>query len=238
VTDRPTFSRLNAVPRSAQVREQLEEAIRRGDYNPGERLPSERELSEMFGVSRVSVREAVRSLEAIGLIDVRHGLGSVVTDPATRAGRDLRRWVEHNRDEALDLLRVRGALDELAAEEAADGAGPASIAAVRAAHQAFAAAVATGDADGLKALDVAFHTAIADASGSKLLRDLLVDLHEHLADSRSISFARPDRPPQSAAEHAAIVEAIETGDGDGARRATKEHIERVRRVLDASLDDG
>lgn len=229
---RQPFSRLKVVPRSAQVREQLEEAIRRGDYPPGDKLPSERELSEMFGVSRVSVREAVRSLEAIGLIDVRHGLGSVVTDPAARAGRDLRRWVGLNRDEALDLLRVRGALDELAAEDAAAAASPDAIAAIRAAHEAFADAAASGDPEQLKVLDVAFHEAIAAASGSNLLHNLLADLHEHLADSRSISFARPDRPAQSAAEHAAIVEAIEAGDGDAARRATKEHIERVRQTLD------
>jgi DNA-binding FadR family transcriptional regulator len=61
---KPGYTLLSTVSRTQQVRDQLEAAIERGDYKPGERLPSERELVELLGVSRVSVREAIRSLEA------------------------------------------------------------------------------------------------------------------------------------------------------------------------------
>jgi len=235
---RPAFSRLKLVSRPAQVREQLEHAIRRGDYIAGDRLPSERELSELFGVSRISVREALRSLEAVGFVEVRHGYGTVVIDPASRASRDLRRWVELHRDEALDLLLVRGALDELAAGEAAGRHDRVATAAVRRAHEEFAGAAEEQEpVDRLRDLDIAFHMAVARASGSELLANLLADLHDHLDESRSIGFRPVDRPRRSAKEHAAIVEAIESGDRAAAAAATATHIAHVRQIIAAGLQE-
>jgi GntR family transcriptional repressor for pyruvate dehydrogenase complex len=237
---RPGFSRLKLVSRPTQVREQLEQAIRRGDYVPGDRLPSERELSDLFGVSRISVREALRSLEAVGLVEVRHGYGTVVIDAASRASRDLRRWVQLHRDEALDLLLVRGALDELAAGEAAGRNDDVATAAVRSAHEAFGRAAEEQEpVDRLRELDVAFHMAVARASGSALLASLLADLHDHLAESRSVGFRPLDRPRRSAREHAAIVDAIERGDRAAAAAATATHIAHVRQIIAAEpQEDG
>lgn len=233
-TERQGFSRLKLVPRSTQVREQLEQALARGDYEPGQRLPSERELSEMFGVSRVSVREAIRSLEALGLVEVKHGKGTIATDPSQHAGRDLSRWISANRGEVLELLRVRAALDELAAEEAAARHDADAIAAVREAHLAFAEAASTDRRERLAALDMAFHLAVAGAAGSELLRNLLRELHNHLAESRAVFFQPQARATASAREHAAIVRAIERGDGTAARRATRRHIASVRDVMESA----
>jgi GntR family transcriptional repressor for pyruvate dehydrogenase complex len=228
----PGFSRLKLVPRSTQVREQLEEAIGRGEYNPGDRLPSERELAEAFGVSRVSVREALRSLEAVGLVEVRHGAGTMVLDPTQRATRDLSRWMKVNRGEVLELLTVRAALDELAGEEAAGRDDAEALAAIRAAHDAFIEAADAGRSDRLSALDMSFHLAVAEASGSQLLRNLLAELHGHLAESRSVFFGPADRAKASGREHAAILAAIEKGDAAAARRATKKHVASVRKVME------
>jgi GntR family transcriptional repressor for pyruvate dehydrogenase complex len=230
----PGFSKLKLVPRSAQVREQLEGSIRRGEFSPGDRLPSERELTEIFGVSRVSVREAIRSLEAVGLVEVRQGYGCVVSDPRTHRARDLSRWLALHRDEALDLLLVRGALDEMAAAEAASRGDADAIAAIREAHNKFKAAVEEEGTSvrNLSDLDVAVHVAIAEASGSDLLTNLLSDLHRHIADaSREISYAPADSAEQSAAEHADILRAIEAGDAESARRAAATHIVRVRELV-------
>lgn len=216
------------------MRAQIEGAIRSGEYPPLSQLPSERQLTEMFGVSRVSVREAIRSLEAIGLVEVRHGNGCFVTEPSSRPGRELSRWVELHRDEVLDLLQVRGALDELAAREAARRHEPGDLAAVHAAHEAFLQAVSRGgELDELTELDAQFHHAIADASGNVLLSDLLGDLHEYLADSRRAGFEPEGRPEDSAAEHMSIVEAIDAGDANGAALATAAHIAQVRDLLGA-----
>ncbi|MGH2963519.1 MAG: FadR/GntR family transcriptional regulator [Solirubrobacterales bacterium] len=220
--------------RAARVREQLQSAIESGEFGPGDRLPSERELCRMLGVSRVSVREAIRSLEAIGMVEVHHGRGCFVSESVADAGVEAaRQRLERHKDEVFELLRVRGALDELAAHTAAQGGEPKALKRVRAAHESFAKAVGSASMEKLARLDVAFHTEIAVASGSELLQDLLRDLHEHLAWSRGVSFAPEGRARESEAEHEAIVEAIERADSEGARKAVARHIARVREVIAA-----
>ena len=233
---RAPFSRVSSASRSDQVRDQLEAAIRRGEYAPGDRLPSERELTEMLGVSRVSVREGIRSLEAIGLVEVRHGNGCFVLDRSRRTGRDLGRWLDLHRDEVLELILVRAPLDELAAGLAAELQDAEALARVRAAHEAFLAEIDHEDGprlDKLSDLDIAFHVEIARASGSDLLYDLLDDLHQHLRDSRKAGFEPESGPALSGREHVAIVKAIERGDPQAARRAVKKHVARVRAVLES-----
>jgi len=233
-----SFSRLNLTPRSTQVRMQLEDAIRRAEYRPGDKLPSERELVEMLGVSRVSVREAISSLEAIGVVEVRHGTGAIVLDQTHRmAAPGLSRWMQVSRDEVLELLTVRAALDELASEEAALRHDENALAAVRAAHLAFAQAAKEDRHADLPELDLRFHVAIAEASGSVLLRDLLVELHNSLERSREAFFSPYGRAQASTAEHAAIVVALEAADAPAARRATEIHIDSVRKLIEEGRVD-
>jgi DNA-binding FadR family transcriptional regulator len=224
--------------RNEEVRLQIEQAIRRGDFAPGERLPSERELVETFGVSRVSVREAIRSLEALGLVRVHQGRGAFVTDRRSGLGEPMARWLDVHRDEVLELLAVRGALDEQAAVATVEHADAATLAAVRAAEAAFAEAVAQqASMDELVPLDIDLHVVIAEASGNRLLYDLLSDLHHYLAESRYLAFSPKGRPEQSAVEHREIVDALAAGDAEAARRATARHIASVREVVSRSLAD-
>lgn len=228
------FSRLNVVPRSTYVREQLQEAIRRGDYRPGDRLPPERELAELFGVSRLSVREAIRWLAAVGVVEVRQGAGSTVLDPSQWAAPDPARRTTVNRGEMLELLRVRSALDELAGVEAAARGDSRGIAAIRGAQEAFKAAVDGGDVEQLAQLDTAFHVAIADASGNGLLRDVLAELHAHITESRAVYFMPEGRSARSAAEHDVILDMIDAGDSAGARQAIARHVASVRAIMESA----
>jgi DNA-binding FadR family transcriptional regulator len=227
------YTAVSVISRTQQVRDQLEAAIERGDYKAGDRLPSQRELVDLFGVSRVSVREAIRSLEAIGLLEVHHGRGCFVA--ASRSDRyagSFGRWLAIHRDEVLELLKVRGALDELAAECAAARGDAASLRRVRETADAFrAVAESAGGVERLAAHDLAFHAAIGEASGSPLLADLLLELHTTLGESRHATLAPPGRPGLSAREHDAIVEALAAGDAAAARRAVARHIGSVRDFL-------
>ncbi|MCZ7589875.1 MAG: FCD domain-containing protein [Gaiella sp.] len=224
--------------RNEEVRLQIEQAIRRGDFAPGERLPSERELVQTFGVSRVSVREAIRSLEALGLVRVYQGRGAFVTDRRSGLGEPMARWLDVHRGEVLELLAVRGALDEQAAAAAVENADDQALAAVTAAHLAFAEAVERrAPMEELVPLDIDLHVAIAEASGNRLLYDLLSDLHHYLAESRYLALAPEGRPEQSAAEHTGIVDAIVARDAPAARRATERHIASVREVVSRNLAD-
>jgi GntR family transcriptional repressor for pyruvate dehydrogenase complex len=218
--------------RSEEIRRQIEDAIRAGDFQPGARLPSERELVETFGVSRVSVREAIRSLEAVGLVRVYQGRGAFVSDRRSGIGEPIARWLELHRDEVLELHSVRGALDELAAAAAVEHGNAAQLRRIAAADSAFAAAVAEArPVEELVALDIDFHVAVAEAGGNRLLYDLLSDLHSYLAESRYLALSPSERPARSALEHAAIVAAIRSRDADAARDATRRHIASVLEVV-------
>jgi DNA-binding FadR family transcriptional regulator len=219
------------------VRRQIEEAIRRGDFASGERLPSERELVETFGVSRVSVREAIRSLEGLGLLRVYQGRGAFVTDRRSGFGEPIARWLEIHRDEILELLDVRAALDGFAAECAVRRDDAEHAAAIVVAEHAFARAVDDGaETAELVALDIDFHLAIADAAGNGLLYDLLSDVHLYLAEARHAVLAPEGRPAQSAAEHGRIRDAVVARDAEAARAATYAHFASVRELVAAQLD--
>ncbi|MBX5469549.1 MAG: FadR family transcriptional regulator [Thermoleophilaceae bacterium] len=231
-----SYSALPAVSRTQQVREQLEAAIERGDYKPGERLPSERDLVELLGVSRVSVREAIRSLEAVGMVEVRHGLGCfVAANPSDKYASSFSHWLAVHRDEVLELLKVRGALDELAAESAAVSADGSWTARLRELNDSFRATPPT-DIDALVERDVGFHDALGEASGSPLLADLLRELHETFNESRHATLQPSGRPAESAREHDAIIDAIERRDPAAARAAVAAHLASVRDSLTTLLE--
>jgi GntR family transcriptional repressor for pyruvate dehydrogenase complex len=224
------FTSINSASRSQLVREQLEQAIDSGVFAPGSRLPSERELVEQFGVSRVSVREALRSLEALSLIKVVAGRGCFVRgDLVENRDRTVRQWLSSHSAELTDLLRVRAAIETLGAEEAARRCEPVSLAQLEEAHNAFVTAVEEGAAlSELVERDVRFHEALADASGNPLVAELTRQLNSYLVEARQVTLAPPGRPNRSAREHGAIVAAVLVGDEKAAGRAMRNHVKSVQ----------
>jgi DNA-binding FadR family transcriptional regulator len=236
-----SFTTIKPVQRAQEVHDQLARAIANGDYQPGDRLPSERELGQAFGVSRVSVREAMRGLQAIGLVEVVHGRGCFVSKgPGERYRSPFAVWLHVHRDEVLELMKVRGALDELAAHEAAARKDPPAVAKLERAHRAFEQAVRAGNAslDELVRLDIDYHLAIADASGSRLVHDLLEELNDRFAQSRKIVFAQASQTSRSVEQHGAIVTAIAAGDPRKARAATAAHIVSTLAALEDPAPTG
>jgi GntR family transcriptional repressor for pyruvate dehydrogenase complex len=222
------LSSVRRVGPTEQVRDQLLTAIERGDFPPGSMLPSERVLCETFNVSRVSVREAISGLEAVGLIRVRHGRGAFVRSGLADPEGPFVKYLELHRDELMELLKVRGALDELAAEEAALHGTDEGLAQMVAASAAFAAAVENKDLAIMAESDVNFHVSISRCSGGKLLPQLLIELNSILEESRRMTLASRGRSTQSVKEHQDIVDAILAKDARGARKAVEQHISSVR----------
>lgn len=217
-----------------QVREQLLSAIERGDFPEGSLLPSERMLCETFGVSRVSVREAIAGLEAMGLITVQHGRGAFVrAGVGSRYAGPFAKYLELHRAELAELMKVRGALDELTAEEAALHGSDEALAKVADACGAFRNAAESEPQHGTKLaeLDRAFHVAIAEASGGSLLPQLLQELHGLLDESRRISLGLTGQPDASVRQHQAITDAILAHDAKAARRAVSRHASHVSQRL-------
>lgn len=229
------FTSVRRVSPTHQVREQLLAAIERGDFLAGAALPSERKLCEMFGVSRVSVREAIAGLESTGLVRVEHGRGVFVRDSANDAyAGPFAKYLEIHREELVELLKVRGALDELAAVEGTEHATSDGIAGMRKAEEAFRLAVESGETDlrKLSELDVAFHLSIAALTKGELLARLLGELNGVLEESRRVTLSRRGQLQRSSDEHSAIADAIAKKDPLAARLAVREHLVHIRSWVD------
>lgn len=229
----PIFTSINSTSRSQLVREQLEQAIENGIFGPGERLPPERELVEQFGVSRVSVREALRSLEVLGLIKVVAGRGCFVRgDLVENRDRTVRQWLSSHSAELADLLKVRAAIETLGAEEAARRRDASWLAELEEAHHAFVTAVEqSAPLSELVQRDVRFHETLADASGNALVVELTRQLNSYLVEARQLTMAPPGRPNRSVREHRAIVAAVLAGDEKAAARAMRNHVKAVQTAM-------
>jgi DNA-binding FadR family transcriptional regulator len=191
------------------VVERLREEIRSGNFPVGSKIPTEARLVEALGVSRPSVREGVRSLVQLGLLEARQGDGTYVVaeDEMTVA---LQNTLDAS-DEA-EVLAVRRALDVLAAREAAQRRSPDDLEALRAALDGRAAAVAANDVAAFIDHDVAFHIGIARASKNTLLAGLYQSFETSLRDSvrRTNCMAVADDPHGE--YHDELFNAIESGD--------------------------
>ncbi|HLI88960.1 MAG TPA: FadR/GntR family transcriptional regulator [Ktedonobacteraceae bacterium] len=214
--------------------EQLRNLIETGHFAPGDRLPSERKLAELLGVSRTLVREAISTLEAVGLIEVRHGSGSYVTGkiPEHNLSTMWSMWYTAHHQDLIHLLQVREALETKAAGLAAEQAKPDLVKRLRRLLEAMRIAGACGKLDEVSLLDSQFHGAIVAASGNPILEQLLSSLNAVLTNDRVAVFSLPDRLGRSLRDHASIIEAIERRDALAAQAALHQHFDSVLRDVE------
>jgi GntR family transcriptional repressor for pyruvate dehydrogenase complex len=216
-----------------RIAERIDSIITSEQLAVGERLPPERELARLLGVSRPALREAVRTLEARGLLVVRHGQGVFVSDGmADRAHESFA-----NLEVSLaELFAMREVLEGPAAAWAA--AGSESAAAVERVGRALEAVNEAAERDpvdfaDLARLDAAFHLQIVEAAQNRFLSRTVGVLQEILSKGMQTTLTIPGRLGQSRRDHAAIWKAIRAGDPDAARDAAIAHIHGAR---DAALD--
>lgn len=193
-----------------QVIERLREAVISGHLSPGQRL-TERELTESLGVSRTVVREALRQLEAEGLIEVIPNKGPVVR--ALTA------------EEAEDIYRIRAVLQGLAAQEFVAHATPEQLAALEAALAAVIAAYEGGDAEHTVETKTHFYEVLYDGAASETLSSMLATLHARMWRWRTLGLAHPRRSVTRSRESLdnlrGIVAAIKNGNAEEAERITR-----------------
>ncbi|WP_242907007.1 FadR/GntR family transcriptional regulator [Actinomadura terrae] len=205
-----------------QVAHRLATAIALGEFGPGDRLPSERDLAALLRVSRESVRAALRVLARSNLVEIRRGRGggAFVVAAKDESGRAAapEPWAE-----LAELLDYRRLVEGMIARTAAERAGAADHAALARALAAWDAAATTAQA---RERDAGLHHAVARATHN----GRLVQLHERLASELALGV--PSGPDDTArAHHHALVAAIARADGDGAARVATEHFT----VADATL---
>ncbi len=208
---------------SERIVTQVERLISEESLKPGDRLPSEREMAELLGVSRPSVREAVRMLEARGRLKVRHGNGVFVEAP--RPQRELQAALAETELTLNELYAMREVLEVPAAAWAAESAGPEQLATVRTALDQLNRATDTGEEpDQLRRLDAAFHQAIAVMAGNRFLRQTSHVLHNMVLAGMQTTLLIPGRIEVARRDHERIYSAIAAHDPAAARRAARAHI--------------
>lgn len=222
------FKQVVRAPVYMQVAEQLREAIFDGRLGAGEALPTERELAESFGISRASVREALRALQAQGLLrGGGAGASAVVADDLERSARDvLTTLLRLKQVEVSDLVDLRCLLEMAAAERAAHRRDHARLAEAREAVEAMDdGAMGIEEFDGA---DVRFHVALVRASGNEAMHLVMLSLREPVAAHLLGALRTQSEPHKTlrrlAAEHAAILEAVEAGEGERAAILIERHI--------------
>lgn len=216
---------------------QIEQAIIQGQLGAGDRLPPERELAETFGVSRSSVREALRVLEMFGVVVARRGAGndagSIVADGnATGLVMALGMHSALLRIPARDLVEVRVLIEAYAAGQAASRNEAARISALRDLVEEMEKAQSP---DSFYGLDTNFHVTLGELSGNVLLPVLMEALRGSTQREMLAGYERLEDwevvRKQLIAEHRQIVEAIESGDTGQAEAALREHILRFYRQV-------
>ena len=217
---------------SDQVAAQLQEMVLSNAIRPGEKLPPERELCELLGVSRTVVREAVRALVAKGLLEVRRGGGTVVRspDPALVSEMMTIMLSAGGRDIAFTHVQeVRRLLEVELAGLAAERRDDADLARMQAQLDAMAQFAA--DPERWAVADVAFHAAIAVATHNPLYPVLLSSISEMLIEVRRTGIRLPDTPGRAYEHHQKIFTQIHAGSRAGARKAMQDHLQESEQTF-------
>ncbi|MDQ0093705.1 FadR/GntR family transcriptional regulator [Paeniglutamicibacter psychrophenolicus] len=203
------------LPLADEVVARLREAVASGRWAVGTKIPSEPELIAEFGVSRGTLREAVKALAHAGLFEVLRGDGTYVRATSEISGTAQRVYREHA-DE--DVLQVRFALDTQAARLAAGAADAAVVGLLRALLVRRRESWEAGDYEAWSAADWEFHLRVAEASENTLLHELYESFGDVFHGTKMVQRLEAGFDGCLAAGHEELLEAIEAGDGDAAVR--------------------
>jgi GntR family transcriptional repressor for pyruvate dehydrogenase complex len=209
-----------------QVAEQITAWIRDNGLVAGDRLPPERELASRLGVSRATLSQALVALEVIGVVAVRHGDGTVVTNSKSQTR--IVDAIRAHADRLPEVIETRDALETKIAALAAARRTDEDMARIDDALAAMEADVEAGGR-GVEG-DERFHGAVTAAAHSLLLARLMDEIGDLIRETRIESLSQPDRPRNSLAGHREVAEAIRAGDAAGASAAMHAHVEMVSDV--------
>ncbi len=211
------------------VIEQLLGFIRSNELSPGSRLPPEPALSEMFGVSRTVVREAMQSLQAMGTIRIEQGRGTFVAE--NPLAQPFKVWASMNAHRVDELFDVRIILESESASRAASNRPDEHIETIAEILDEARESVERTDWLGALKADVKFHRAITQAAGLPLLEEMLgvtlltwVQLTSNAANEKN----KAERLQLVLGEHTDVFDAVRSGQSDAARIAMRTHLDNSR----------
>lgn len=218
-----------------KIVEQIEESVRAGNLKAGDRLPSERELGEQFGVSRTAIREAVKALTQKGLVEVYPGRGTFITNGSSKAVRhSLGVMMQFDSEESTrNLVEIREILEPEIAAMAASNASRMDLKTMQQAVIVMEGAL--DDADTFVEADLEFHLALADATQNNLISILINSIIDILREQRKRISLVDGGLKRGQYHHKRILGAVERNDPDAARKAMIAHLRQVRKDSETSL---
>lgn len=212
------------------VREQIQELVRQGELQVGDKLPPERKLAETFKVSRNSVREALRALAEKNIVRSRRGDGTYICAPGeSAAAHSLRQTVQAQRQRIEEIFEFRRLLEPQIAFLAAQNMSRKEMDQLKilVVDQERRIMAGNDDAD----LDAAFHLLLAGATGNRVIHEVVKTLSHILGETRSEALQSEERRRASVRTHILIIDALERGDGEGAREAMHRHLAEIERTV-------
>jgi GntR family transcriptional regulator, transcriptional repressor for pyruvate dehydrogenase complex len=212
-----------------EVAKQIERLILK-KLKPGDKLPSERELAEMLQVSRSSIRDAIRGLELVGMVEPRQGAGTIVRELAIESvNNPFADALERRQKSVGELLDFRKMLEPPLAARAAMHASADEISEMEEILQRQEDKLEQGEVT--IAEDAEFHYSVALASGNSVVLKVIDILMELLRETRERSLQVKGRSQKSLAGHRRILAAIKRRDAEAAKAAMRRHIEDVEEIV-------
>ncbi len=235
IDDISPIERTTRDPLAIEVTRRLLDYLLAGDLRPGDRLPPERKLADAFGVGRTILREALKSLTVLGLVEVRQGDGNYLRSTETEFLPKAIEWgLLLGAKTTRDLVDARMVLEVAIVAMAADRMNDEAIARL---DGHIADMKAAGDAGTFVAADVAFHLAIAETTRNETLQQIMNNMLSLLKVWASRVMEVERHYDEIAAQHRTIRDALARRDGTGAARAMAEHLHDARRRLEQTLPD-
>lgn len=211
-------------PVTTQLVQQIQRLISETGLKPGDRVPPQRELAQLLGASRPTVREAVLQLEGMGLIRIEPARGAFVTEGFDRPGTDLTGWTFGQRFSEVEIYQLRFALEGFTAKLAARHASHDDIARLADLNEAMRLAIAEARFHDAMEHDFALHMTVAEIAGNRSIRDILGLYRPIITRSQRPPVQEPSRLQEAFVEHSAIIRALGRRDGETAANAMRHHI--------------
>jgi GntR family transcriptional repressor for pyruvate dehydrogenase complex len=219
------FTSINTTRSYEEVVRQIEHALSEGRFVRGQKLPTERQLASTFGVSRGVVREAIKVLGTMGLVETRQGSGVYVrNDPVPAVSRALTLSVAPDEESVYRLFEFREPLETLAARYAAKRGSKEQFEEIRREAAATVEAAAAEDYETFGVADERFHTAVSEASGNPYLSVVVSAVRQMQREVAQLLARQSGVMATAAKQHMRIAEAITSGNSERASATMQEHV--------------
>jgi len=232
------FERIERRPIVAEITRRLLDYLLSGELRPGDKLPTERKLAELLGVGRSSIREALKALTVLGLLEVRQGDGTYLKKAQSDLLPQVIEWgLLLGEKRTRDLMEARQKIEIAVAELAALRCDDGGAAALKEHLERMRRAAEAGDTNAFIEADLAFHRQLADIAQNTVLRDILSSIKALLQTWIRSVIESAGNADFSYREHLAVYEAVAARDGAGAAAAMERHMNSAATRLHRQIQE-